>query len=418
MITILTTLAYALDCTSAIAQGPYVPVVSHDSLVVWVRFDSSLTASLRYSYDGVGWYYTLPEVTKPNLANTARWTVPAQGYDHVQYAVVVSGCEPSPSRTTTFAPALDSIEPFEFAVTADAFKTNQQASPPWASIAESSPAFVFQIGDFDHRNPGINGNTDIAAWRVMNRDVLGDKPVGHSLDRHLFSNGIPFFHTWDDHDWCYNNADASCPGRDAALRSFHEFYPTPSTVGSTIAYSVRWGALAEFFVLDSRSARTESSLLGAEQSLWLAQSVVDSTADFKVILSSSVWNPNAKQIDAWAAYPGEQQRLIDYWTAHDTKGIVILTGDMHSVGLIDDGTHGTFPNVSVPPINLSGKGCTGGPCGEWSVPWTEVQPHAGYGWFQIYRDESGSHMLLSNRSNTGTVRNQYLVNLEFTHGLQ
>ena len=414
MLLLLTLLADSLaqTCPTSIEQGPYVPIVTHDEIMVWTRFGSSTTAVLHYSYDGSNWLDSIPQTSLPNAANTIGWSIPRGDTDSLYYSVVMDGCQASPIRTSHFAPAVDSPTAFEFAVTSDAFKTNQQANPPWFSIWQLNPAFVLQIGDWDHRNPGLNGNTDIAAWRQMNRDVMGEKPVGRQLNRYIFAYGIPFFHTWDDHDYCFNNADWTCPGKESAYRAYNEFYPRPNDpVPDTIAYSFQWGSLAEFFVLDTRFQRNESSMLGPDQNEWLRQSVAASTAAFKIIISSSVWNPYAKQTDAWANYPDEQFGLVAYWAEQNTTGIVVISGDMHSVGLLDDGTHGFYPNASVPPINLYGKGCTGGSCGEWSVPWTETHPHAGFGWYQVFQDEQASHMILSNRSNDGEIRNHLQVDL-------
>lgn len=404
-----------MTCAVVVEQGPYVPVNTPDSMLVWARLSASSSVVLRYSYDGQTWTETPARTTLPNAANTIGWEIPGSPGTSVHYSVQVEGCEPTAARTSRFAPSLISTEPVTFAVTSDAFKTNQQASPPWFNIMTSTPDFVFQIGDYDHRNPGLDDNEDIAAWRHMHRDVLGDKPVGRTLDRQIFAYGIPFFHTWDDHDYCYNNADWTCPGKEAAYRAYNEFYPRfNDPVPDTIAYSFQWGALAEFFVLDTRFQRSETSMLGPEQNQWLRESVASSQAPLKFIISSSVWNPDAKQTDAWANYPEEQFGLVSYWAAQNVSGIVVITGDMHSVGLIDDGTHGFYPNVSVPPINLQGKGCTGGDCGEWSVPWEETHPHAGYGWFEVSQDQQGTHLLISNRSNTGITRNEYLFTVPLT----
>lgn len=399
------------------------------SLTVWTRLsEGQVSAHAETSLDGgTTWTPTLSKTSAGADGYTLAWPItgllPSQD---VTYRVVVEGdptCVPTPARTTRTAPPPTEPVAFGFAVTSDARDNLDEGMPPWSAIASKQAAFVLQIGDWDHRNPGAGGNTQITDWRKMHRDMLGDEPVGSTLAEHIFEGGIPLFHTWDDHDYGDNNADRTLPGRVVATDAFREFFPTPNTpVEGTVAYSFRWGALTEFFVLDTRSKRDpdgdpdgpDHSMLGwgpDSQREWLKSSVKNSTATFKIVVSSTVWNPNSKPIDSWARYQYEQGVLIDYWANQGVTGIVFATGDLHSVGLIDDGTNGSYPNISVPPINLDRNGCTGGPCGSWSVPWEEVHPHAGFGWFDVWRDAQGDHLKMAAYGSEGAERRSLTVSV-------
>src|SRR5262249_53358350 len=138
--------------------------------------------------------------------------------------------------------------PFEFAILADlrgSFTAPPVPAPVYERIHEDDPAFVCQIGDFDHRDP-----QGLEAARAMHRDVRGGPSHPSGVDFHAnIATHYPFFHIWDDHDLGRDNADKRFAGMDQARRAFQEYYPTPTLPNPTkgLWHSFRYGQ-AEFFV--------------------------------------------------------------------------------------------------------------------------------------------------------------------------
>jgi len=367
--------------------GPLVGAVSDSIAVVMAR--ASFTSPVRLVYSTDPLFVTNIFSTEQSLtlaANDYTVRVPLLGLQPATtyyYKVVVNG-QPYPvtglPRFTTF-PLTETVTNFSFAVVSDLSSDPTAHAQAYASAANDAPAFVLQTGDFDHSNPATVAPLSIENWQVMHRNVLHDMKSGQDF-AHYLGPAFPFFHIWDDHDYGANNADRTAPWKDLATQAFREYYPLPPLPEpeSGLWYSFRY-AQAEFFLLDLRSQRdpddwpdgpNHSMLDGADlpvgQKKWLKASLLASTARWKFIISSSVWNPHSKQADSWYQFQYEQNELVSFIRNNNITGVIILSGDLHSGGAIDDGANSYFPELSVPTTNIDQQGtCTGDFCGTWSV---------------------------------------------------
>jgi len=166
-----------------------------------------------------------------------------------------------------------------------------------------------------------------------------------------------------------------------------------------IYHSFRSGNV-EVFVLDLRSMRTPQakavskvgsqwiynppvgySILGAEQTAWLRNGLMNSTATWKIIISSDAFNiglrmtvdsclkigngsvaywapevsgltiPNygytAEQnyADCWAGFKEDCDSLVRFVIDNNIKNVFVVSGDTHTVGL-DDGTNSGLPELN------------------------------------------------------------------------
>ena len=153
------------------------------------------------------------------------------------------------------------------------------------------------------------------------------------------------------------------------MQAFKDDFPTYplSSPGQGFWQRFRY-AQAEVFVLDLRSARdpdakpdsVTKTMLGVTQKAWLLDGLRTSTATWKFIVSSSVWNPHSKQSDSWALYKHEQDEIVDFIHSNSITGVIFMSGDIHSGGAIDNGTNSYFPEISVPNTNTQSSTCTGG----------------------------------------------------------
>ncbi|OGM15424.1 hypothetical protein A2985_04815 [Candidatus Woesebacteria bacterium RIFCSPLOWO2_01_FULL_43_11] len=411
--------------TVPLTHGPFVGGVTDTVAKVFVRTSSATSVQLEYS--------TVPDLSSGVMQSEVKNTTSSADYTTIlglsglsagttyYYSVVGNS---TIYHFTTFPSQLSLPTSLQFAVFAD-LSSQDVTAPGYMTAANMNPAFVGQIGDLGHQpDPGARPlPIVIENWRKRFKQAYGDydpmRPDGKDFAS-AFRN-IPLFHIWDDHDYGKNNADKTTfSGSDAYIRplvvnSFLEYNPlyelaSGDPLNKGMWYSFRYGKLAEVYVLDVRSQRSPNStsfsdptkaMLGTEQEDWLKNRLSTAQADgvvWKVIVSPSSWNPLGKGYnntpkgeDNWALFPIERTELINYINdpVNPIRNVFVVTGDMHTGGAYDDGTHGVIPELTVPHTNINQQNyCTGtnvksiADCGLW----TQILPgknNAGFGWFDL-----------------------------------
>jgi len=336
---------------------------------------------------------------------------------------------------TTF-PSVDSVQDFSFSIFSDGAAKDYYA-PGYATAALMNPVFVGQIGDFRHQDPSaIPTPIAINNWWLQNKQSIGEGYSGTDFANNIGAK-FPFFHIWDDHDFCKNNSDKTCEYKDTFSKpSFTSYFPTyPLDVGDgSLGHSFRYGKEAEVFVMDLRYQRSPDtdvdgptkSMLGDTQKAWLKsklKAAQDSGVTWKFLVSTSVWNDKSKVDDSWFLYQTEQNELINYIKDNGISNVVVISGDLHSGGGIDDGS-GTIscsigwciPEISVPHTNIYQQtDCTGGTwgnknCGTWAVGFlfakdaTTKISNAGFAHFTV----TGASVLMQ------VIREDGKINLSYT----
>ncbi len=188
--------------------------------------------------------------------------------------------------------------------------------------------------------------------------LLGDTPYIDSVDRavQLRRHGEfmampalqslvrdrPLYAMWDDHDFGLNDTDGRMKGKEVARECFLAWHDNPSAGhGDQGAYFRFNVGPMDVFVVDTRwFARTERSarvqhewtLLGEQQWRWLEEGLRTSTARWKVIASSMVFNASVRpfKTDFWMMYPSEYRRLVGTIGAMHVSGVVLVSGDVHN----------------------------------------------------------------------------------------
>jgi PhoD-like phosphatase len=87
----------------------------------------------------------------------------------------------------------------------------------------------------------------------------------------------------------------------------------------------------------------EGTILGEDQWRWLESVLIESTADFHVVVSSIQIFTSNPVVESWGHFPAEKKRLMDLMRKNDPSGLIFLSGDVH---------HGELSKVQV----LRGKG--------------------------------------------------------------
>jgi alkaline phosphatase D len=278
-------------------------------------------------------------------------------------------------KFTTFPSG--STDSCTFAVFADVANVDRVATS-YKNGKDDDALFALQIGDFDHRDPQT-----LTAMRAMHRDMKDESLLhGGDFAEHITSK-MALVHVWDDHDYGGNDEDKDFAGREDAQQAFDEHWPTYSRPNAAegLWHSFTCGA-AEFFVLDLRSQRDpgtdtddsdksmlDGDLITDDQKDWLKDGLDNSTAKWKIIVSSVNTNKDARpsSIDIWHSYSTEAEEIADYISDNSIDDVFVLSADLHTGGGIDDGTNGLFgvPEMTMPHTNLVG-GAGAATRGTWS----------------------------------------------------
>lgn len=154
------------------------------------------------------------------------------------------------------------------------------------------------------------------------------------------------------------------------------------------------------------------------QKQWLKDGLLNSHARWKIIVSTVPWNPTTPKGDAWWDFKAEQEELLEFFKYNDITGLIMVSGDIHTGGAIDDGANSGIPEMSVPATNLAGEGTScrlNNPlqdlgCGEWSHGFSDAG--SGYGLITLTPDSA----LIEARNEKGrivrdNVGNELFLNL-------
>ena len=401
-----------------VTHGPYVGQIRQDVAKVWLRTNQATRVIVEYSATAT---FTQPRQVSLSTVSardfTAKLELPglAPGSD-VFYRIRLNGqLSPGTYRFRT-APA-NPAAPVKVAVLSDFQRWRY--GPALATAMSLSPDLLVFLGDLDHRDP-----PRLAKMRQMHKALRAPyEPFGsvfHSKVVKAYPRPQPpFLHVWDDHDFGKNDADRTFAGKADAMRAFDEYFimasrdDIPPDQRGGVWQQQSYGC-ADFFLLDVRAMRDPrrnadgptKSIMGAAQKVWLKERLLASTAPWKVIFSPTPFNPGTKPNDSWGSYLHERNELVSFIRGNNIKGIVFVSGDIHSGGAIDDGTNSDFPEVSVPHANLLNFYDTfyKRP-GTWSHGLLSGSVGAGFVWLDI----NPTRLVMSARSENGTVRKTYTV---------
>ena len=153
---------------------------------------------------------------------------------------------------------------------------------------------------------------------------------------------------WDDHEF---GDDDSWGGPEIAepawklpvWRTFRRNWNNPSYAGGDalpgcwFSFSV---ADVDFFMLDDRFYRDNHNeppmnrpptMLGPQQKAWLFESLKQSRATFKVLVTSVPWAYGVKpgSNDPWQGFKAERDEIFGFLSSENINGVFLLSGDRH-----------------------------------------------------------------------------------------
>jgi alkaline phosphatase D len=202
----------------------------------------------------------------------------------------------------------------------------------WEQVAKHGAEGMVLLGD----TPYID-STQIIHQRIKHRTfLLQDGPAS-------LSKKIPFWGTWDDHDFGANDSDGGIHNRVHTRRVFKE-YRSLLSYGENeegIYTHFRRGPV-EVFLLDTRyfagteesfAAANKPTLIGRTQWTWLQRVLKASTAPVKVLACGMTWDAKlpvtTTHADAWDRYAYEREAIIDFLGKERIPGAFLVGGDIH-----------------------------------------------------------------------------------------
>ena len=243
-------------------------------------------------------------------------------------------------------------------------------------LVSAGPDLVVHVGDYIYESPGGGVRTDPLPESVS-LDEYRNRYGLYKQDPSLMAahHAAPWLFTWDDHEVENNHAGvvpeegSTTPDpaeflarRAAAYKAYWEHMPfrrpAPTGPDFPIHRQVRWGRLADLFVLDTRQYRDDQcgeigvcdpaldadrEMLGSEQQEWLDDGLRRSKADWAVLAQQVVFSrmnfvPSPAEIynlDQWDGYQTARRRVLASLVEHHPRGNVVLTGDIHASGASD-----------------------------------------------------------------------------------
>ncbi|WP_238016983.1 alkaline phosphatase D family protein [Dactylosporangium sp. AC04546] len=367
----------------------------HDGFVIWTRLAPQPLAE-----DGMG--------GMPNRSFTVHWEVAEDDRFHRivrrgaspavrqwghSVHVELAGLRPnreywyrfrverylSPAGRTRTAPHPSSLVPSLAMAFASCSQYEHGYFTAYRRLAEDHPDLVLHLGDYqyeykagDYVAPGGNPRDHqgpetetLANYRQRHAQYKADPDLqaAHAV--------APWVVVWDDHEVDNNWADEVperpdipqpnfLARRTAAFRAYYENMPlrrtsVPRGIDLQLYRRVRWGALVNFHMLDTRqyrddqacgdgskvcpeAAAPERTITGAAQERWLLDGMRRSGTRWDVLgqqvffaQRDTLDGPDKRlSMDAWDGYSANRRRVTQGWIDAGVRNPVVLTGDVHT----------------------------------------------------------------------------------------
>jgi len=192
-----------------------------------------------------------------------------------------------------------------------------------------------------------------------------------SRDRSLkvlqrFMASMPQYAIWDDHDYGPNDAGKSFIFKEESRKIFQNYTCNPSygQEGKGIYTKISFSDV-DLFLTDDRYFRSEAEIadsingvpsidktyFGQAQMEWLKNSLLYSTATFKIIVTGSqVLNP-LNRYESMRHYSYEHKQLLYFLAEQNIPGVMFFSGDRHHSEVIKVERPGAYPlhDITISP---------------------------------------------------------------------
>ncbi|MDR7419338.1 MAG: alkaline phosphatase D family protein [Armatimonadota bacterium] len=365
-------------------EGIAVGDVTQDAAVVWTRAPGTASVTVEVASDpGFMTARAALAITPSADADfTAKADLhrlrPGRRY-HVR---VRSGSAAGPSAAFVTAPAAEQEVPLSLLWGADTYDQFRPFRIFDAMRRRGADLFLF-LGDTIY--------ADLGGFRAVTLEQYRQKYREYRQDAHLraFLASTATWTMWDDHEVA-NNFTRDHPRLALGLRAFQEYWPirVPADRPNRLYRSLRWGRLAEVFILDTRQYRAPTaipdgpgrSMLGPEQKRWLLDGLERSDAMVKIVGSSVMLRYSGR--DSWSGYATERDEILRFVQDRHIRHVIFLAGDVHYAAFVRH-PEGVYEAVAGPLAASLARaaGAANRPFTQWAAA-----GRANYGWLRLDRD--------------------------------
>jgi alkaline phosphatase D len=265
------------------------------------------------------------------------------------------------------APAPDTAAPVRFAWSGDLGSRGHcrtaDGYPTFRALASVPTDFFIFAGDTIYSDHVCGDSPHLPGYDfVANR--LADFWTKHRHNRQdpavqAYFRRASVYAIWDDHEVRNNFSGPTEPLMETGRRAFIDYFPIrpPREEPGRLYRSFRWGALLEVFLLDTRQYRSPNTapdgpsktMLGAAQRRWLTDSLLASTAVWKVVVSSVPLSvpTGGKAHDSWSnagpqgvpephgtGFAVERDAILRALRQGGVQNLIFLAADVHHAELI------------------------------------------------------------------------------------
>jgi alkaline phosphatase D len=396
MKTIILILLFHSVSFSQLLLGPYTGAVTESSAVFIVKTEPVKEVQIELFTDGNEAASIRSSAVKPLKENYYYSKIEVENLQpdtRYFYRTVIDGVQSDRVHSFTTFPE-DKRKSFSFG-----FGSCQQSffnvSNPiiFPVIAEDTLSFFVHLGDWTYPDTTeqkygyrFNAKPDLLELSYQSKYTY-DYPFGPQV-----LSKMPVMYVYDDHDFAANNPDGTDPNKHNTLDAYKNFFPhyELGNPDNGIWQKFRYGDV-EFYMLDLRSQRRPNveafdrdkrfnppkghSILagfnidGTNQKDWLLNSLKESDAKWKVIVSPVIFNTGYNHVlqndslvkmfnwiatnasDKWGGFPEDVEAVMNTITDNNIKNVFVISGDTHS-SFIDDGTNSRLPEISASNLDV------------------------------------------------------------------
>ncbi|KRA93824.1 phosphodiesterase [Pseudomonas sp. Root68] len=234
----------------------------------------------------------------------------------------------------------------------------QQADPPVSAMLMTGDQIY--VDDLNFFAPDREYQQILAKYRAAFSQphvsrLMANISTYMILDDHEIEDNWPDKKKSGD-DILYNNAISAYEIYQASHSPVFELFDDGriSRLAKHYWYQFSDGDI-EWFVTDGRTRRNLSAndrrLLDNEQEYALCQWLIHSPARVKLVVTSVMFFPDARQNgnDAWAGFPAQRLRLLETIRLYRLKNVIFVAGDVHA-SMTSRLTHSEDPGFEVHTI--------------------------------------------------------------------
>lgn len=402
-------LSPAICSAQSIVSGPVVGGVTSESARIYIRTDVPTEFDLELdTLETFGTSFIVSDSTRSNQFNMVTADVEGlQPFKKYYYRYLIDGQAQDSVYEFTSFPEENELGHYKVVVGSCNYFEN---FPLFGHIKEFDPMLFIHLGDWRYPPSTFGWDYNLFPDRIANAFsfryndpnmsgfVLNNTAIDYVYDDSYCHNGnqgntFPLINTIpvgpDSFFYDLVTVEFDSAVIPGAINGYFDHFPGYESVDTTIGihHSFKLGNV-EFFMLDLRNPASPQnepfvyhpetnlysfepdsnhSLMGAEQREWLLSGLQNSTADWKIIGSSVMFNKRfemfmeaAMQIQAldgslieyawslayfWHAYPADLNGVLDFVEENDIRDVIVISGDSHS-SMVDDGTNAGLPELS------------------------------------------------------------------------